>query len=167
MVREAHGDDPGIRTRPGAGPVVPPNRAAHPRQAWCCGTPGAAWALWDAADALGDTAADWAAAVTTLGEHFDETFHLYGGIPGDRLGLCHGAAGVSAVPDAFDRHARLPAATALKHRLAGHLTTRLPAHPAHDWSTDLLTGLPGTPAALLTATHEAAPCTWLACLGLR
>ncbi|MCE0444796.1 hypothetical protein LT493_04370 [Streptomyces tricolor] len=50
--------------------------------------------MWDAADALGDTAtADWAAAAfTTLAEHYDETFHLYGDTPQDRLGLCHGAA---------------------------------------------------------------------------
>ncbi|WP_030991584.1 lanthionine synthetase LanC family protein [Streptomyces sp. NRRL WC-3744] len=169
LVRQAYDDERGVRSWPGAGPADPPDRAAHPRQAWCYGTPGVAWALWDAADALGDTAAAdrAAAAFTTLAEHYDETFHLYGDTPGDRLGLCHGAAGVLAVADAFDRHARLPAATALKHRLARHLTARLPAHPATGWSTDLLNGLPGALAALLTATQEAAPRPWLSCLGLR
>ncbi|MEU6594468.1 lanthionine synthetase LanC family protein [Streptomyces sp. NPDC046881] len=168
LVRHAYDDDRGIRTWPAAGPGSPPAPAAHPRQAWCYGTPGITWALWDAADALGDTmTADWAtAAFTTLAEHYDETFHLYGDSPGDRLGLCHGAAGVLAVADAFDRHARLPAAAILRDRLTHHLTDRLaPPWPA-GWGADLLTGLPGVLAALLTTTRPA-PRTWLLCLGLR
>ncbi|MGZ0205499.1 subtilin biosynthesis protein spaC, partial [Streptomyces sp. RM1] len=132
------------------------------------GTPGVAWALWDAAGALGDgAAADWAAtAFTTLAEHYDETFHLFGDTPGDRLGLCHGAAGVLAVADAFERDARLPAASALKERFVGHLTARLSGQRLAEWPADLLTGLPGVPAALLTAAHGA-PRGWLPCLGLR
>ncbi|GGR71899.1 MULTISPECIES: lanthionine synthetase LanC family protein [Streptomyces] len=168
LVRQAYDDERGIRTWPGAGLAEPPSAEANPRQAWCYGTPGVAWALWDAADALGDrAAADWAAtAFTTLAEHYDETFHLFGDAPGDRLGLCHGAAGVLAVADAFDRHARLPAASALKDRLAVHLTARLAARPLAEWPADLLTGLPGALAALLTAAHGA-PRGWLPCLGLR
>lgn len=168
LVRQAYDDERSIRTWPGAGPAGPPSRTAHPRQAWCYGTPGVAWALWDAADALGDTAAaDWAAAAfTTLAGHYDETFHLYGDTPGDRLGLCHGAAGVLAVADAFDRHARLPAAGALRNRLVRHLTARLATPPPADGPADLLNGLPGTLAALLTAAHGA-PRGWLPCLGLR
>ncbi|MFF9022071.1 lanthionine synthetase LanC family protein [Streptomyces eurythermus] len=168
LVRQAYDDERGIRTWPGAGLAGPPSPEANPRQAWCYGTPGVAWALWDAADALGDrAAADWAAtAFTTLAEHYDETFHLFGDAPGDRLGLCHGAAGVLAVADAFDRHARLPAASALKDLLVGHLTARLPARPLAEWPADLLTGLPGALAALLTAAHGA-PRGWLPCLGLR
>ncbi|MEU1013783.1 lanthionine synthetase LanC family protein [Streptomyces sp. NPDC005890] len=168
LIRHAYDDERGIRTWPAAGPGSPPAPAAHPRQAWCYGTPGITWALWDAADALGDTTtADWAtAAFTTLAEHYDETFHLYGDSPGDRLGLCHGAAGVLAVADAFDRHARLPAAATLKNRLTHHLTDRLaPPWPA-GWGADLLTGLPGVLATLLTTAHTA-PRTWLSCLGLR
>ncbi|GAA2198121.1 MULTISPECIES: lanthionine synthetase LanC family protein [Streptomyces] len=168
LIRQAYDDERGIRTWPAAGLDHPPNPKAHPRQAWCYGTPGIAWALWDAADALGDTAtADWAAAAfTTLAEHYDETFHLYGDTPQDRLGLCHGAAGVLAVTDAFDHHAELPAATPLKHRLVHHLTHHLASHPLSAWPTDLLNGLPGTLAALLTATRKT-PRAWLACLGLR
>ncbi|MEV6809142.1 lanthionine synthetase LanC family protein [Streptomyces sp. NPDC051132] len=168
LVRQAYDDERAIRTWPGAGLDRPPVRTATPRQAWCYGAPGVAWALWDAADALGDTAAaDWAlAAFTTLAEHYDETFHLYGDTPADRLGLCHGAAGVLAVADAFDRHARLPAAGALKRRLADHVTERLGSPAPADWPADLLTGLPGVLAALLTAAHGA-PRVWLPCLGLR
>ncbi|MFE9398334.1 lanthionine synthetase LanC family protein [Streptomyces flavidovirens] len=169
LIRQAYTDDRGIRTWPGAtGPDDQPPAHAEPRQAWCYGNPGVAWALWDAADALGtSTAADWAAAAfTTLAERYDETFHLFGDAPADRLGLCHGAAGVLAIADAFDRHAGLPAAAVLKERLVHHLTTQLPSHPPADWPTDLLTGLPGVLSALLTVTQEA-PRTWLPCLGLR
>ncbi|WP_435642349.1 lanthionine synthetase LanC family protein [Streptomyces sp. H49] len=168
LIRQAYDDERGIRSWPGAGPAEPPSGEANPRQAWCYGTPGVAWALWDAADALGDgAAADWAAtAFTTLTEHYDETFHLFGDTPGDRLGLCHGAAGVLAVADAFERHARLLAASALKERLVGHLTARLSGQPLAEWPADLLTGLPGVLAALLTAAHGA-PRGWLPCLGLR
>ncbi|WP_051789316.1 lanthionine synthetase LanC family protein [Streptomyces sp. NRRL S-1022] len=173
LIRQAYDDERGIRTWAAAGPGSPLAPTAHPRQAWCYGTPGIAWALWDAADALGDTTtADWAtAAFTTLAERYDETFHLYGDSPGDRLGLCHGAAGVLAVADAFHRHARLPAAATLKSRLTRHLTGHLaPPWPA-GWDADLLTGLPGALAALLTATRLSATRpssrTWLLCLGLR
>ncbi|MEU3527907.1 lanthionine synthetase LanC family protein [Streptomyces sp. NPDC038707] len=168
LVRQAYDDERGIRTWPGAGLAHPPSPEADPRQAWCYGTPGVAWALWDAADALGDgAAADWAAsAFTTLAERYDETFHLFGDTPGDRLGLCHGAAGVLAVADAFDRHARLPAAGALKDRLVAHLTARAAALPLAGWPADLLTGPPGVLAALLTAV-DGAPRDWLPCLGLR
>lgn len=169
LVRQAYDDARGIRTWPGACLDGAPPPQAHPRQAWCYGTPGVAWALWDAADALGDAAgARWAAsAFTTLAEHYDVDFHLYGDSPADRLGLCHGAAGVLAVADAFDRHAHLPAAAALKRRLVRYLTARLPRPEDEEgWTADLLTGLPGVFAALLTAVHGG-PRTWLPCLGLR
>ncbi|MFD0392188.1 hypothetical protein ACFQ3Z_03010 [Streptomyces nogalater] len=71
-----------------------------------------------------------------------------------------------AVADAFDRHVRPPAASALKDRLVGHVTARLAAPPLAEWPADLLTGLPGVLAALLTAVHGA-PRDWLPCLGLR
>ncbi|MEU6477543.1 lanthionine synthetase LanC family protein [Streptomyces sp. NPDC047017] len=169
LIRRAHDDDRCVRTWPGADLGTPPPRAAQPRQAWCYGTPGVAWALWDAADALGDTvAAEWAAAAfTTLAEHYDEGFHLFGDSAGDRLGLCHGATGVLAVADCFDRYAGLPAATALKERLVAHVTARLTTPPPADWPADLLNGLPGVLGALLTAGHRDAPRAWLACLGLR
>ncbi|WP_129837929.1 lanthionine synthetase LanC family protein [Streptomyces sp. RFCAC02] len=169
LADRAYTDDRGIRTWPAAGTDHPPETTAQPRQAWCYGAPGVAWALWDAADALGDTAAaDRAAAdFTALAERYDTSFHLFGDTPGDRLGLCHGAAGVLAVADAFDRHARLPAAAGLKARLIRHLTDGIPAEPPTDWPADLLNGSPGALAALLTATSTTAPRTWLHCLGLR
>ncbi|MFC8713244.1 lanthionine synthetase LanC family protein [Streptomyces sp. NPDC057197] len=169
LVRQAHDDERGIRTWPEAGPDPSPTPAARPRQAWCYGTPGAAWALWDAGDALDDpVTADWAlAAFRTLADHYDEDFHLFGGTPADRLGLCHGAAGVLCVADALYRHAGLPAAGALAERLVHHLAARLPGGPYDAWPADLLGGLPGVLSALLTATGPASSRAWLPCLGLR
>ncbi|MET9803228.1 lanthionine synthetase LanC family protein [Streptomyces sp. NPDC006368] len=167
LARQSYDDARAIRTWAGAGLDGPPPAGAHPRQAWCYGTPGVAWALWDAADALGDKeAADGAAAAfTTLAERYDEEFHLFGDGPGDLLGLCHGAAGVLAVADAFDLHARVPAAATLKARLVRHLLVRMPA--AFDaLSPELLTGAPGALSALLTAAHGTSR-AWLPCLGLR
>ncbi|MFJ8584538.1 lanthionine synthetase LanC family protein [Streptomyces sp. NPDC093595] len=168
LARQAYDDDRAIRTWAGAGlDGGPPPDGPNPRQAWCYGTPGVAWALWDAADALGDkSVAEGAAdAFTALAEHYDEDFHLFGDTPGDLLGLCHGAAGVLAVADAFDRHARVPAAAALKRRLVRHLLTRLP-ETFDDWPPGLLSGPPGALSALLTAAHGASR-AWLPCLGLR
>ncbi|UFQ19319.1 MULTISPECIES: lanthionine synthetase LanC family protein [Streptomyces] len=166
LITRSYVDERGIRTWPGAGDGTPPS-GANPRQAWCYGTPGIAWALWDAADALGDhEAADRALeAFMTLTQRYDEQFHLFGDGPADILGLCHGAAGVLAVADAFDRHARLPVAAALSARLAAHLRTRLPDALATPWSPALLTGAPGALSALLTA--RGGPRDWLPCLGLR
>ncbi|MFE2934578.1 lanthionine synthetase LanC family protein [Streptomyces sp. NPDC059278] len=169
LVRQSFEDDRSIRSWDGAGLDGPPPAGARARQAWCYGAPGITWALWDAADVLGDrAAADWAAtAFATLAERYDEDFHLFGDPLTDRLALCHGAAGVLAVADAFHRWARLPAAAVLGARLVDHLTTRLPAAlaPGHP-HTSLLVGAPGALAALLTATADTSR-DWLACLGLR
>ncbi|MEV2200040.1 lanthionine synthetase LanC family protein [Streptomyces fradiae] len=122
-------DERGVRTWPGAGlDGRTPPRTAVPRQAWCYGAPGVAWALWDAADALGDRgAADRAAEVfARLADRYDEGFHLYGDGPADVLGLCHGAGGVLAVADAFARHAGHGGAARLRDRMAALLRGRLP-----------------------------------------
>ncbi|MEV3988591.1 lanthionine synthetase LanC family protein [Streptomyces sp. NPDC049837] len=167
LAARSYVDERGIRTWPGAGlDGAAPPADAHPRQAWCYGTPGVAWALWDAADALDDReAAGWAlTAFRTLAERYDEDFHLFGDGPADVLGLCHGAAGVLAVADAFGRHAQLPAAV-LGARLAAHLEGRLPDALDTPWQAGLLTGAPGALSALLTARGGGRD--WLPCLGLR
>ncbi|MGW1348720.1 lanthionine synthetase LanC family protein [Streptomyces sp. sk2.1] len=169
LVRQSFDDARSVRSWDGAGLDGPPPAGARARQAWCYGAPGVTWALWDASDALGDReAADWAAAAfTILAERYDEDFHLYGDPLTDQLALCHGAAGVLAVADAFHRHARLPAAAVLRDRLAGHLGRRLPTALAPGAPhTSLLNGTAGALGALLTATHDTSR-DWLACLGLR
>lgn len=170
LTREALADARGVVTWDGAGAdgrlTVPGARA---RQAWCYGTPGVSWALWDAADALGDRAgATFAAeAFTSLAERYDTEFHLIGKDPADRLGLCHGASGVLAVADAFHRHAGLPAATALRTRLLTYLSARLTDLEAlAEDRTSLLIGATGAVSALLT-TGADGDRDWLACLGLR
>jgi hypothetical protein len=169
LTRQSFVDDRAIRTWDGAGLDGPPPAGARARQAWCYGAPGVSWALWDAADASGDqeTAAWAAAAFTTLAEHYDEDFHLFGDRPSDLLGLCHGAAGVLAVADAFDRHAALPAAAGLKARLLSHVQDRLPAVEALGKECmGLLGGAAGPLCALLTTVHGASR-AWLPCLALR
>lgn len=169
LTRQSFVDGRAIRTWDGAGLDGPPPAGPRARQAWCYGTPGVSWALWDAADAIGDTeTAAWAAAAfTTLAERYDEDFHLFGDRPGDRLGLCHGAAGVLAVADAFDRHAALPAAAHLKARLLTHVQDRLPTvETLGTHCMGLLGGAAGPLCVLLTAVHGTSR-AWLPCLALR
>lgn len=169
LTRQSFDDARSIRTWDRAGLDGPPPGGPRPRQAWCYGTPGVSWALWDAADAMGDreTAAWAAAAFTSLAEGYEERFHLFGDRPADVLALCHGAAGVLAVADAFERHAGLPAAAELKGRLLAHLADRLPAVQAlGEEDMGLLGGAAGPLCALLTAAHDTSR-AWLPCLGLR
>ncbi|MFI9624828.1 lanthionine synthetase LanC family protein [Streptomyces sp. NPDC052042] len=176
LVRQSFDDARSVRSWDGAGLDGPPPEGGRTRQAWCYGNPGVAWALWDAADALGDRSlADWAAdAFTTLAERYDEDLHLVGAPLTERLGLCHGAAGVLVVADAFHRYARLPVAAVLRAGLAEYLGRRLPetlgpgalSSRAARSSHSLLVGVPGVLSALLTTVHEA-PRDWLPCLGLR
>ncbi|MEU2723452.1 lanthionine synthetase LanC family protein [Streptomyces smyrnaeus] len=169
LAGESFDDARDIRTWNGCGsdgaPRLPGTNA---RQGWCYGTPGVSWAMWEAADVLGDgVAAAWAAsAFTSLAEGFHEGYHLFGDHIGDRLGLCHGAGGVLLVADALHRHGRLPAATGLRARLLAHLAS----HEEElvmlaDERYGLLSGATGVLAAMLTATGGSR--TWLPCLGLR
>ncbi|MFF9558101.1 lanthionine synthetase LanC family protein [Streptomyces albus] len=167
--RESFDDARDIRTWAGCGldgERRPPG--AHARQAWCYGTPGVSWALREAGEALGDRdLADWAgAAFTSFAEGFHEGFHLFGDDPGDRLGLCHGAAGVLAVADAVRRCGGPPAGAVLVERMLSHLV----AHEEELWQLarercGLLGGAGGVLAAMLTATGGDR--SWLPCLGLR
>ncbi|MFI1825766.1 lanthionine synthetase LanC family protein [Streptomyces sp. NPDC020412] len=169
LTRQSFDDDRGIRSWDGAGLDGRPQTGARPRQAWCYGNPGVAWAVWDGARTLDDQeSAEWALdAFTTFADGFDEDFHLFGAEPTDLLGLCHGAAGVLAVTDAFARHARLPVAVLLRTRLLHLLERRLSDTSA--WAElhpGLLGGATGVLSALLTAAHDGDR-GWLPCLGLR
>jgi hypothetical protein len=167
LAAEAHRDPRGILTWPSAGGVGPPTRAV-PRQAWCYGCPGAAWSLWETGTALRRPSftALAATAMRTLSDNFAEDFHLYGDRPTDRLAVCHGAAGVLAVADAFATHADLQEAATLRRRLSGYLCAR--GDELIDLArTDMsvLTGAAGALAALRTASG--APRGWLPVIGLR
>jgi hypothetical protein len=93
---------------------------------------------------------------------YDPDFHLYG-TDADRLGICHGAAGVLLIADAFARHAGLAGAAGLRDLLWTYLIDRL--DDLRQLDDSLLTGSAGVLAALLTV--GGADRKWLRCLGLR
>jgi hypothetical protein len=130
------------------------------RQGWCYGTPGVAWALWAAGRAIDHSGlcAVGAEAMESLCAAYDPDYHL----DHDPLAVCHGAAGVLLVADAFARHAGLPAAATLRDTLTGYLTDRLDEVTSLD--ATLLSGAPGVLAALLTAMGGDRG--WLPCLAL-
>ncbi|MEU7581394.1 lanthionine synthetase LanC family protein [Streptomyces sp. NPDC041068] len=129
---------------------------------WCYGTPGIAWALWETGRVLDD------APLREFALHVAASFLRGYDEEADRpdLTLCHGLPGLALVCDAFDRHARLPGAAALRDRLVGRLVERLEevAELAERDGT-LLTGATGACAALLTL--ETGNRTWLPAFGLR
>ncbi|MCT2581899.1 lanthionine synthetase LanC family protein [Actinophytocola gossypii] len=173
-------DDQGIVSWPRRAPAMPVRTAR--RHGWCYGTPGVSWALWVAGRALldagqagdggyggyggGDGGGDGGLAVSayaeaamrTLCERYDPDLHL----DHDPLGICHGAAGVLLVADAFARHAGLPEAATLRDDLCRYLRERL--DDVARLGPDLLCGATGVLAALLTA--EGGDRGWLRCLAL-
>lgn len=158
LIAESYRDELGVvswspRAREGAEPVSGVMR----RQAWCYGTPGVAWALWSAGACSAAVE-----AMRSCCAAYDFDVHLYGSAA-DRLGICHGAAGVLLVADAFARHAELAEAAELRDRLVRYLADRMDQVMELDHS--LLMGATGVLSALLTAAGGARD--WLVCLGLR
>lgn len=142
--------------------------SATSRQAWCYGTPGVAWVLWDAGLVLADARLRSFAedAMTSLCRVWDPDRYLYGDTPADVLGICHGGAGVLAVADAFARHAGLPEAARLRAELTDWLLRR--ADAIDDLATTnmtLLDGAAGVLCVLLTAAGGRRD--WLTVLALR
>jgi hypothetical protein len=144
-------------------PTVPSRR-----QAWCYGTPGVAWSLWEAGRVLDSAALRSFAtdAMTSLCAAWDDDFYLYGEDVDDRVGICHGAAGTLAVADAFARHTGLAAAERLSARLSALLLERLDlVRQLGKESMSLLTGASGVTAVMLTV--EGGTRAWLPLIGLR
>jgi hypothetical protein len=159
LAAQRYTDDRGVVSWPGRVPAPGHGRAAR-RQGWCYGTPGVAWALWAAGHALVHSGLCAAAveAVDTLCAAYDPTYHL----DHDPLAVCHGAAGVLLVADAFARHAGSAAAATLRDTLTGYLTDRIDEVVRLD--TTLLSGAPGVLAALLTSAGGDRG--WLPCLAM-
>ncbi|MEV5981804.1 lanthionine synthetase LanC family protein [Streptomyces sp. NPDC052114] len=129
---------------------------------WCYGTPGIAWALWETGRILDD------APLREFALHVAASFLRGYDDEADRpdLSLCHGLPGLALVCDAFDRHARLPGAAALRDRLVGRVLERLEeVVELGERDCTLLTGATGACAALLTL--ETGDRTWLPAFGLR
>lgn len=135
-------------------------------QAWCYGTPGVAWALWEAGRTLADDELQRFAA-----DAF-ESFLDTGAINPTRnrregMAICHGDAGILLLCDAFARHAHMAEAAEHAELLADRLALHLAELPGWPPGT-LLEGPAGVLAALLTfRSDNAADRWWLAALGLR
>jgi hypothetical protein len=126
------------------------------RQGWCYGMPGIAWALWTAG-----ARAEAVRYVRILCQTFDPEVNLYGR-DADKLGICHGAAGVMLIADAFAREG-VAGASALRDQMHAYLLDRLDLLATLD--DTLLQGATGVLSALLTV--NGAPRTWLRSLALR
>ncbi|NUT43228.1 MAG: hypothetical protein HOV86_24885 [Thermoactinospora sp.] len=135
---------------------------SRPLQAWCYGCPSNAWVMWETARILGDheLAAFALEAAASFVTAYDDDRDLR------NLALCHGAAGILLIFDAFARHTPLGGAQALATHLTDYLLDRheeVAELAATDWS--LMNGAGGVLAALLTV--EGGDRRWLATLGLR
>ena len=141
---------------------------ADRRQAWCYGTPGVAWTLWDAGRVLRDP------ALQLLGEEamrsycrvFDHDYHFPIRDSTEQLAICHGVAGTLAVADAFARYAALREAAALRDQLDQYLLDRLD-QIADIARTDMtiLSGAGGIVSVMLSV-HGGAR-SWLCQIALR
>jgi len=169
LVEEAYLAEGGFITWPPVGrDGARAGAVADRRQAWCYGTPGVAWALWDAGRVLQDS------SLQILGEEamrsfcrvFDAAYHFDRDAISEELGICHGAAGTLAVADAFARHASLREAASLRDYLDRYLLDRVD-HIADVARTDMtmLGGAGGIVSVMLTV-HGGAR-SWLCQIALR
>jgi lantibiotic biosynthesis protein len=152
LVLASYPDGAGVIGWAPAGAPTAPTPQRNPRQAWCHGTPGVAWALWAAGDVLDDAA---------LRSYARSAFESYLAAPEpnahltlyDSLGACHGDAGLLVLCDAFARHADMPAAARQRDLLLGRLYGCLGL--ATDWmdsDPSMLTGAAGMLTALIAVT---------------
>jgi hypothetical protein len=145
-----------------------PSAEADWRQAWCYGTPGVAWTLWEAGRVLGEIAYQELAeeAMASFCRVFDEDKHIDKGGPAEALSICHGAAGTLAVADAFARHARLEEASRLAQYLEGYLAARADEiRTLAETNMTMLTGTGGILTVLMTV--HGATRDWLPHIALR
>ena len=168
LVNEAFTDERGVISWSARGheSAPPPSGVVH-RQAYCYGTPGVAWSLWLAGEALGSAEIRMLAleAMRSLCLVYDFETYVYGEET-DQLGICHGAAGTLLIADAFANNANLAEAAELRDRVIVFLVSKIDQIVAlNERDSSLLTGAPGMLAALLTATGGAR--TWLPCLALK
>ncbi|HET6165155.1 MAG TPA: lanthionine synthetase LanC family protein [Planctomycetota bacterium] len=167
LVARSYVDRTGLRAWPHASlDGDAPSSPAPPPQAWCYGTPGIAWALWESGRVLGrrDVATFALAAMESWCERVEPGVDRAGDVPA-QLGLCHGIAGTLALADAFARSTGLPAA-ARKAKLQEELLLRNLSHvEGMGADRSLLTGAPGVLSLLLT--RAGADRRWLIPFGLR
>lgn len=168
LVSEAYVDSRGLLTwLPSGRDGAPPPSTPNDRQAWCYGTPGIAWTLWEAARLLGDEPLREIAesAMRAYCAVFNQARFIDDDPLDSTLGFCHGAAGMLAIADAFETHAGMPEAAALGAYLDAFLIDRLEDIQAlgRDNMT-LLTGASGILLVLLARLGGRRE--WLPLLGL-
>lgn len=169
LQREAFTDARGLMTWPPVGRddgAIP--EGFDFRQAWCYGTPGMAWTLWNAAQVLDDAqlAQLGTTAMSSFCQLFDPDLYIDDAPANESLSICHGVAGTIAVADAFGRHANLAIATDLKHHLVDYLLERTgEVRALGQTDMSMLSGTGGIMSVLLTAMGGDR--TWLSQLTLR
>jgi hypothetical protein len=152
--------DPGERR-----PREEPQRSR--RHAWCYGAPGVAWAIWEAAAAIGRLDAQTLAceAFVRFARRFDPQTGLDRD-PMEAIAFCHGAAGILAVADSFGRAADLTEGVRLAAELESLLYGVLPRlDDLARRNRSLLTGSGGVLAVLLV--RRGADRTWLRSMALQ
>jgi hypothetical protein len=167
LVAQSYVDRSGLRTWPHASldGGAPPPKAQSP-QAWCYGTPGIAWSLWESGRVLdrSDLRSFALDAIGSFCARVETRIDRRHDLPA-QLGLCHGLAGTLAIADCFGRHARFEPAAKRADELERSLVRELVEVAALKNDASLLTGAPGILAVLLT--RRGAPRRWLVPLGLR
>jgi lantibiotic biosynthesis protein len=141
---------------------------ADRRQAWCYGTPGVAWTLWDAGRVLGESSFQLLGeeAMRSFCRVFDADYHLDKHDVREELAICHGAAGTLAVADAFARHAGLSDAAALRDHLGLYLLDRAgEIADVAQGDVTMLNGAGGVVSVMLTVHGGARD--WLCQIALR
>lgn len=152
-----------------AGPLAealpsPPSR----RQAWCYGTPGTAWALWECAAVIGDEDLRHLAeeAMCSYVKNFDPQYYLDPVEDASHLGICHGATGILAVADAFARHTRIPEYGTFATEMEAYVADRLEdLVRLAEADMSMLSGASGALAVLLA--RRTGHRRWLSAIGLR
>lgn len=169
LVAESFDDPRGLRTwQPAGRDGADPPSTPHSRQGWCYGTPGLAWTLWDCGRVLGDAELQRfaAGAMRSFCAAFDPDFYIDREGADDALGICHGAAGMLAIADAFALHAGHPEAAALRGRLLSYLLDRVEeVGEVARVNMTLQTGAAGILAVLLTM--DGGRRDWLSQVALR
>lgn len=141
---------------------------ADRRQAWCYGTPGVAWTLWDAGRVLGDASLQvlGEAAMQSFCRVFDIDFNYPMENGAEELAICHGVAGTLAVADAFARYASLREAESLRGQLELYLLDRIDnISRLAETDMTMLSGAAGIISVMLSA-HGGAR-SWLCQIALR
>lgn len=169
MIGEAYSDASGLRTwAPAAREGRTPPTTLSRREAWCYGTPGLAWVLYEVGRTLGDAMITRFAidAMASYCRVFDERRFIDAAPISDELAFCHGVAGILAIADAFARHADLPAAHELAQMLEAALVSRVDdIRRLGVENQTLLSGACGILAVLQTRVGGSRD--WLRIVGLR